>query len=76
MYARIRQLRENAGLTQAQMAAELQCSQRVYSNYERGDVDIPISVLIMLAKFHQVSTDYLMGITDCMIPHSAAEWKK
>ena len=73
MYARIRQLREDADLTQVQMAAVLQCSQRIYSNYERGDVDIPTSVLIKLAKFHQVSADYLLGLSDNRTPHFTAE---
>ena len=40
------------------------CSQRVYSNYERGDIDIPTAVLIKLADFHGVSVDYLLGRTD------------
>lgn len=39
MYQRIRDLREDKDLTQTQMAEYLQCSQRIYSNYERGDVD-------------------------------------
>ena len=69
MYARIRSLREDADLTQAQIAAYLQCSQRIYSNYERGDVDIPTQVLIKLAKFHTVSTDYLLGLTDKQAPY-------
>jgi transcriptional regulator with XRE-family HTH domain len=68
MYARIRNLREDKDMTQTQMAKILKCSQRVYSNYERGDVDIPTTILIALAKFHNVSTDYLLGLTDCKGP--------
>ena len=63
-YKRIRDLREDRDLTQAKMGEILSCSQRVYSNYERGDIDIPTSVLIKLADFHNVSTDYLLGRTD------------
>ena len=64
MYRRIRDLREDKDLTQVQMSKILQCSQRVYSNYERGDVDIPTSVLIKLADFHDVSVDYLLNRTN------------
>ena len=64
MYPRIRNLREDKDLTQVQMADYLNCSQRVYSNYERGEVDIPTQILIMLADFHQTSIDYLLGRTD------------
>ncbi len=51
-------------MTQVQMAKILNCSQRVYSNYERGDIDIPTDILIRLADFHHVSVDYLLGRTD------------
>lgn len=64
MYQRIRNLREDKDLTQVQMGQILQCSQRVYSNYERGDIDIPTSILIALADFHNVSVDYLLNRTD------------
>ena len=40
MYQRIRDLREDRDLTQKNMGEILNCSQRIYSNYERGDVDI------------------------------------
>lgn len=64
MYPRIRNLREDKDMTQVQMAKILNCSQRVYSNYERGDIDIPTDILIHLADFHHVSIDYLLGRTD------------
>lgn len=63
-YQRIRDLREDHDLTQAQMGELLSCSQRVYSNYERGDIDIPTPTLIKLADFFHVSTDYILGRTD------------
>lgn len=63
-YPRIRNLREDKDLTQAQMGEILACSQRVYSNYERGDIDIPTSTLTKIADFHQVSVDFLLGRTD------------
>lgn len=64
MYQRIRDLREDSDLTQKEMAEILHCSQRVYSNYERGDRDIPTSILIALAKFHNTTTDYILGLTN------------
>lgn len=64
MYRRIRDLREDKDMTQVQMGKILQCSQRVYSNYECGDIDIPTSVLIKLADFHDVSVDYLLNRTN------------
>lgn len=64
MYPRIRSLREDKDLTQTQIAAYLNCSQRIYSNYERGEVDIPTTILIKLADFHQTSTDYLLNRTN------------
>lgn len=63
-YKRLRDLREDHDLTQVQVAKMLSCSQRVYSNYERGDIDIPTYVLIELSNFYGVSVDYLLGLTD------------
>lgn len=63
IYQRIRDLREDKDMTQAEIAKILSCSQRIYSNYERGDVDIPTEILIKLADFHKVSVDYLLNRT-------------
>lgn len=63
-YQRIRDLREDKDLSQAKMGTILHCSQRVYSNYERGDIDIPTATLCRIADFHNVSVDYLLGRTD------------
>ena len=64
MYQRIRDLREDHDLTQRQLAEVLNCSQQVYSNYELGQRDIPTDILIKLAKFYRVSTDYILGLSD------------
>lgn len=64
MYKRIRDMREDKDLTQRRMGEILSCSQRVYSNYERGDIDIPTPILIKLADFYGVSVDYILGRTD------------
>ena len=63
-YQHIKDLREDADLSQAKMAKILNCSQQVYSNYELGQRDIPTAVLIALAKYHKTSTDYILGLTD------------
>jgi len=64
LYRRIRDLREDRDLTQKQMAKALNCSQQAYSNYELGQRDIPTDMLIKLALFYNVSTDYILGISD------------
>lgn len=64
MYKRIRDLREDHDLLQREVAAHLNCSQRVYSNYELGQRDIPTDVLIRLSTFYNVSVDYLLGLTN------------
>ena len=63
-YKRIRDLWEDRDLIQTDMGKVLSCSQRVYSNYERGDIDIPTTTLIKIADFHNVSVDFLLGRTD------------
>lgn len=62
-YQKIRDLREDHDLKQREVAAYLNCSQRVYSNYELGQRDIPTDVLIRLSRFYDVSVDYLLGLT-------------
>ena len=64
MYRRIRDLREDKDMTQTQIAEILHCSQRVYSDYERGKLDIPTDILIKLADFHNVSVDYILERTN------------
>ena len=64
MYKRIRDLREDHDLTQTELSKILNCSQQVYSNYELGQRDIPTDILIKLAQFYQVTTDYILGLSD------------
>ena len=64
IYRRIRDLREDADMTQTQMASLLCCSQQAYSNYELSQRELPLDVLIRLAQFHNTTTDYLLGLTD------------
>ncbi|WP_270169079.1 helix-turn-helix domain-containing protein [Paenibacillus sp. SYP-B4298] len=69
MYRRIRDLREDKDLTQQKLAQYLNVTQATYSRYERGELDLPSTVLIKLAQFHEVSTDYLLGLTDKSTPY-------
>ena len=62
MYRRIRDLREDHDLTQREVAEMLHCSQQVYSNYELGQRDIPTNILIQLARYYNVSADYILDI--------------
>ncbi|MBQ9229101.1 MAG: helix-turn-helix transcriptional regulator [Eubacterium sp.] len=63
-YRRIRDMREDQDLKQKEIAAVLNIDQRVYSNYETGKREIPLHLLIQLAQYYHVSTDYLLGLTD------------
>ena len=64
MYKRIRELREDHDLTQSDIAKILNMSQTGYSKYEVGSHDIPTKILISLAKFYNVSTDYILELSD------------
>jgi transcriptional regulator with XRE-family HTH domain len=68
-YSRIRAFREDKDWSQAKIAEMLHCSQRIYSNYERGDVDIPTEILRQLAVIHDTSADYLLELTDDPTPY-------
>ena len=68
VYRRIRDLREDKDKTQAQIAAMLNVGQKTYSDYELGKTRIPVDSLIVLAKFYNVSMDYICGISDVRKP--------
>ena len=68
-YPHIRDLREDADLTQADVAKMLNCTQASYSYYEIGRRDIPTQTLIKLAKYYRTSTDYLLGLTNEKKPY-------
>ena len=68
-YDRIRNLREDADLTQAEVGGQINVPQRTYAYYESGERMIPPQVFIALAQFYRVSVDYLLGITDQKAPY-------
>ena len=64
IHRRIRDLREDADMTQTEIADILNISQRTYSRYENDERAIPVEILSQLADFHKTSIDYLIGRTD------------
>ena len=64
VYRRIRDLREDADLSQKQLAEILHMHKTTYARYETGEREIPLAVAIRLAKYHKVSLDYLAGLTN------------
>lgn len=63
-FQRLRDLREDKDMKQADIAEILGIKQTVYSRYERGFQNIPIEHLLTLADFYNVSTDYILGRTN------------
>ncbi len=61
---RIRELREDRDFTQTEVANLLKVGQRTYCAYELGKARIPVDSLITLAKFYNVSMDYICGVSD------------
>ena len=64
VYRRLKDLREDHDLTQAELAGILNISQRGYSHYETGNNDIPTEILIKLANYYNVSIDYILERTN------------
>ena len=68
-YPRLRNLREDGELLQKDLAAYLGVAQTTYSNYEIGEREVPIPVLIKLANYYHTSVDYLLGLTTVRKPY-------
>lgn len=64
MESRIKQLRENRGLIQEILAAELGITQQMLSKYERDILCIKVDVLMKIAEYFNVTTYYLLGISE------------
>ena len=69
MELRIRDMREDRDLTQQAIADMVQCDQSLYSKYERGEREIPLSIIAKLADYYKTSVDYLIGRTDESRPY-------
>lgn len=63
-YKRLRDVREDNDLKQREIAEILNTTQQVYSEYEKGIREIPLHKIIILAKYYNVSLDYLTDLTD------------
>ena len=61
---RIRDLREDHDKTQQEIADYLGTSQTMYARYERGANELPIHHLLTLCNFYNVSSDYILGLSD------------
>ena len=66
---RLRDLREDSDVRQSDIAKYLHIKQNTYSQYESGQRQLPIDALISLAKFYNVSTDYILGLTHKKEPY-------
>ena len=61
---RLKELREENQISQKDIADVLHIKQNTYSQYETGKRQLPIDVLIQLAKYYKVSTDYILELED------------
>jgi transcriptional regulator with XRE-family HTH domain len=66
---RLKTLREENSLTQKTVADYLHIKQNTYSQYENGQRQLPIELLIQLAKFYNVSVDYILELTEIDFPY-------
>lgn len=61
---RLLELRIERGLTQKQVAEALDLNSVTYLHYEKDQREPPFAILVAMAKFYGVSTDYLLGLSD------------
>lgn len=69
-YPRIRDLREDRDLTQDQLVEILKMHKTTYTNYEQGKREPPFAFIIQLAKFYDVTIDYIAGLTNIPAPYN------
>ena len=74
-FERIRNLREDNDYKQIQVAGYLCVKQSTYSDYENGNINIPIEAFIKLANYYNTSVDYLLGLTDNPSPYERIRTK-
>ena len=68
-FMRLRDIREDHDMTQTALAELLHIKQNTYSQYETGQRQIPVDIIIELAFIYQTSTDYLLGLTNVSKPY-------
>ena len=64
IYQRIKDIREDRDKSQTEIAEILGMKQQQYARYEIGAQEIPVHHLVALAKYYNVSVDYLVGLSD------------
>ena len=64
IYQRLKDLREDADKSQEEIAKIIGTSQSYYAQYENGKRAIPFERMIILAKYYNVSLDYLAGLVE------------
>lgn len=69
IYYRIKDLREDGDITQKTVAKYLNIAERTYSGYENGTRNIPVQIIVELARYYNTSTDYLLNVTDEKRPY-------
>ena len=68
---RLKEIREENNISQNTIAEILHIKQNTYSQYETGARQIPIDLLVSLAKYYNVSVDYLLELTEIETPYPA-----
>ena len=63
-YMKLKELREENGVSQQEIAKYLNIKQNTYSQYETGKRQLPVEILIKIAEFYNTSTDYILGLED------------
>ena len=77
-YPRLRDLREDADLTQDQLVHALGMHKTTYTNYEQGKREIPFALVLTLANYYNVSINYIAGIDKRLTPlypNRPCRWK-
>lgn len=71
---RLKALRQEHNLKQIEVAKLLECKQPTYSDYERGKLSLSPHSLTRLAQYYNVSTDYILGLTDVKYPYPPSRY--
>ena len=61
---KLKELREEYGVSQKDIANYLNIKQNTYSQYETGKRQLPVDMLIKLARFYKTTTDYILELED------------
>ncbi len=64
VYQRLKDMREDADKKQEEIAEVLQITRQQYQLYESGKREMPMHLFVLLAKYYNISLDYLAGLID------------